>query len=201
MISEILVDIVGVFIAFFVFWKRLREDYTKEQLFSLSFYLFFGVILANTISAKYYPAGWFWASIFGIAIAYSVRLLWFKARFIETLEAIFISFLPWLDLTILSDSVKNESTTSFIAFCVVAAFLALFSYLDTHYKKFVWYTSGRVGIAGAITMAVFFTARIAIACFSSFVVSFVERKYEIGLSGAGLAGSLLIFYNLARKHD
>jgi hypothetical protein len=183
MLTEILVNTLGLLVFLFIFWEKLREDYAKEKIFAAAFYILLGVLAGCLVALKFFPTFWFWSAFLTSSAGLIAGLVIFHLRFFETFDAFVISFLPWLDLILLNDSVKKANPVSFSAFIVVSVLIALYYFLDTHYKSFAWYRSGKVGFAGLMTAGVFFTLRAALANFALPVLSFAE-SYEPVASGA-----------------
>ena len=75
--------------------------------------------------------------------------------------------------------------------------MGFFFYLDSRYKRFVWYKSGKAGFAGVMTLGVYFLARGAIAMAFPFMISFVG-KYDAILSGSFALVCFLLIYILSR---
>jgi hypothetical protein len=198
MIFEIFAEIIGVASFLFIFWKKLKEDYSSVFIFTTSFYVL-GSMTGFALAAKYFAASWlFWATFAGSLVGLFLGVLRFKLRFFESYEALTIGLLPWLSLYYLSYSIKASSIYSFIAFVFMVFLMGLYYYLDKHYKSFSWYRSGRIGFSGLSVSGVFFLMRAAVASFFPFVISFLD-KYEAILSGVTAFVFFLLTFNLARK--
>lgn len=198
MLMNILVSLSGIIIFLFVFWKRLKEDYATNQIFTTAFYVLSGVGLGYFTSRRFLPNAWFWFVLGGIMFGLTLAGLRYKLRIFEAVEALTVGLLPWLGLFYLKDSIDHSSLFSFLAFFAVTSLLALFSYLDSHYKNFSWYKSGRIGFAGLTTLGLFFLIRGVFASFFPFVISFLGR-YEAMISGVSAFVLFLLTFNLARK--
>ncbi len=198
MLFSLASTILGVVIFLFIFWNRQREDYPSGEIFTTSFYILLGIALGYFISLKFFYPWWFWASLAGLAAGFGLGLARFRFRFFEAFEALVIGILPWLSLRYLSDSISSSSVFSFGAFAGVLALMALYHFLDRHYKSFSWYRSGRIGFSGLAVAGVFFLLRAAVASFFPFVLSFVG-SIEAILSGATAFILFLLTFNLARR--
>ena len=198
MLTNILVSLSGIIIFLLVFWKRLKEDYASNQIFTTSFYVLSGVALGYFISRRFLPNAWFWLVLGGIMLGLTLAVLRFKLKPFEAVEALTVGLLPWLGLLYLKDSIDHSSLSSFLAFFAVTCLLTLFSYLDNHYKNFSWYKSGRIGFAGLTTLGLFFLIRGMFASFFPFVISFLGR-HEAIISGVSAFVLFLLTFNLARK--
>ena len=118
-------------------------------------------------------------------------------RFYETFEALIISVLPWLGFIFLADSVARTVLGSFLAFIVILIMVFMAYWLDTHYKSFAWYKSGKIGFAGMATLGIIFLIRSLIAISGITMLSFVG-KIDAILSGVLAFGCFLLLYNLGR---
>lgn len=198
MLYKVLVNVLGVLIFLFIFWKRQKEDFASSEIFSTSFYIIFGALLGAIVSLKLAQSWWFWASFVGSVVAMSLAIVKFRLRVFETIETSVISFLPWLGLVFLVDSVLEKSLTSLLGFVIILALVFMFIYLDLHYKKFTWYKSGKIGFSGLTVLGALFLVRALIALFSSSVLSF-SGKFETYLSALVAFLSFFTVFNLARE--
>ena len=194
----ILFNVLGIIIFLFLFWKKLKEDYISTQIFSSAFIIIAGTLVFYLISRFYIPAWWFWFGFFGFLVGLVIAILRFGLRPYETFEAVIISVLPWVSLLYLNDSIKNASLTSLIGFAITLGIVFLYIFLNSRYKNFTWYKSGRVGFAGLTSIGIYFLIRGLIAIFFPFVVSFVV-DYEPILSGSFAFSFFLLVFNLSRK--
>lgn len=198
MLVKIFINVLGALVFLFFFWRRLREDYSGTQIFTTAFYILIGIVLGLIVSSKFFPLWWFWVSLTGVLLGLVLGILRYKLRFFEVFEATLMAFLPWLFLVFLSDSISKSSPISLIISALVLGLGGVFYYLDSQYKGFVWYRSGRIGFAGITTAGLFFLIRMALATFFSFVLSF-SGKSDIFLSGICAFILFLLIYHLARS--
>ena len=198
MLTNILVNLLGIFVFLFIFWRKLKEDYTSGIIFTTAFYMLSLMAVGFILSRLFFSSWWFWAGILGISVGFAISLIKFNLRFYETLEATFAALSPWLALVFLADSVKNTSLISFLAFFVVLLLITFYYFLDSQYKNFHWYKSGRVGISGVITLALFFLLRGLSSTFFPFVISFAG-KVEAIISAVLAFLFFLLTYKLARS--
>ena len=197
MLITLAVSALGLFAFLFLFWKRLKEDYAGEIIFRSASYILVGSAVGWGIAVNFSPGWFFWAWIAGGLLGLLFAVLRFRVKFYETLEAFIISFLPWLALVFLRDSGARSSFSSFLAFIVILIMLFISYYLDTHYKGFTWYRSGKIGFAGLTVAVIFFLIRTAIAMTKVTVISFVGQG-EALISGITALVSFLLLFNLAR---
>lgn len=197
MLINILTLILGVFFTLFIFWKRLRDDYASGIIFNSLFIIFAVFFASYLISSNFFPGWFFWIELAGVSIGLAIAVYRNKIRFYESLEALIFSFLPWVALTFLKDSVKNLSLFSFVAFAVMLVLIFVFYFVDTHYKNFTWYKSGKIGLSGLAVLFLFFLIRSAIAIFFPSVLSF-SGNIEPYLSGIFALISLVMIFNLGK---
>ncbi len=198
MIANVLIALLGLAVSLFIYWRRLREDYPSEIIFSSAFITYLLIFIAWAVSYRFLPGWFFWLTFLGLIFGVGLSVFKFRIRFYESLEGMTFSVLPWLSFIFLSDSVENSSLISFFGFVVVLAFIFVFYYFETHYKNFSWYRSGKIGFAGLATLGVFFLVRSAIAIFFTSVLSFTG-KFEVYLSGIVAFVAFLTIFNLGRK--
>ena len=137
------VNVLGIILFLYVFWKKLKDDYISEQIFPTTFFILMGIGVSQILSYYLLSAWWFWLAIVGISLGFSLGVYRYKLRFYESIEALVISFLPWLSLIFLQ------------------------------YKRFRWYKSGKVGFAGLTTLGFIFLVRGLTALWVPFMLSFV----------------------------
>jgi hypothetical protein len=197
-LTNLFINLAGVIIFLFLFWKKLREDYTGNQIFSTAVLALTGIGLGFLISLKFFPLGWFWLEFILALLGFTLGIVKFNLRPFELIEAAVVSLAPWLSLIFLSDSVVKINLSSFLAFFSVVCLTTFYIFLDSHYKNFGWYASGRIGFSGLATLGSFFLLRAILAYFFPFVISFIGRL-EVIVSGVGAFISFLTLYNLSRR--
>ena len=198
MAGGILVSFLGAFFFLFLFWKRLKEDYVSRDIFSAAFYILAGITLSWLISKNFLPRWWFWLAFLGVVLGGTWAVIKFKLRVFEALEGLVFGLLPWLSLIFLLDSVRNANTLSLIGFLVILIFLLSFVAIDSRYKRFTWYKSGRVGFSGLTILGAFFLLRTFIAGSFTDMLSFAGRIDAI-FSGVVAFISFLMIFNIARQ--
>jgi len=198
MIEQIAANILGVLAFLFIFWKRLKEDYISNQIFSSAFMVLSGLLIAKLITTYYLAAWWFWLSILSVSVALFLAIKRYRLRVFETLEAVVLSLLPWLSLLFLADSILSSSSLSLGGSILIALLIILFFVFDKHYKRFTWYKSGRVGFTGLTILGLFFLIRAFVALNFHNVLSF-SGKNEVYFSVVLAFSSFLILFNLSRQ--
>lgn len=188
------VNLFGLMVFLFIFWKKMKEDFGSNIIFRSSTYIFLGVSIFYLVSFNFYYDWFLWMSFIGGVLGLILAVISQKIKFFEALEAFVISSLPWLSLMFLTDSIIKSSLTSFLAFAVVLILVFISYWLDTNYKSFSWYKSGKIGLTGLIILLAIFTIRFLVAFYEIAVLSFVGRS-ELWMSGFFIIVSLrLIFY-------
>jgi hypothetical protein len=200
MLVNLGITILAVLIFLFLFWKRLKEDYAAEVIFRSAAFILLGIGVGWAISVSFFPVWFFWTAATGGLAGLAFAILRFKVKFYETLEAFIISSLPWLGLIFLADSAMHSSLSSFLAFVVILIMVFVSYYLDTHYKRFTWYRSGKIGFAGLAIAVIFFLVRTAIAIVKVPMLSLVGQA-EAVTSGIMVLVSFLLLFNLGRKNE
>ena len=191
-------SLVGILILLFLLWKRLKEDYSYEKIFNLGILILIGLLIGFLVSKKFLPSYWFFIEIIGILIGFTVGIIKLKLSFFESFEALVIGLLPWLTLFFLSDSIKNSNLSSFLAFWVSLICIFVFFLVDSYYRGFSWYKSGRVGFSGLFIAGIFFLIRALISLFFPNVVS-LSGAFEIYISGTLAFTFFLLLFNLSRS--
>jgi len=198
MFLKILLNTTGAVFFFFLFWKKLKEDYRSPSIFSAAFYILIGIGVLGFLSERFFPEWWFWANVLGVVLGFGLGILRFKLRFFESLEAVVVGLLPWLSFVFLRDAVSNANLPSLIGFVVLFLIIVFYLFIDRHYKRFTWYKSGKVGFSGLMTLGVLFLARTTVAVLFPFVLSFSGPIDSI-MSGVIAFTSFLLVFNLARQ--
>lgn len=184
----------------FLFWQRLKEDYTRNQIFTLGISSLLALYLGGAIGLLassltptpiFNPNGiWFWS---GILLSITVLLLFvfkFKMRIYEVLEGYVLGLISLGFLW---------STMFFLPGILIFLILGVvFFIVDLKYKEFSWYKSGKMGLAGLTCLALFFILRAAIAVVNPNVVSFIGRVDAI-VSAVVAFSLFLSVYNLSEK--
>jgi hypothetical protein len=197
MLVNIAITLLGVLIFLFIFWKRLKEDYASEIIFQSATFIILGIFVGSFLSSRLFPVWFFWASLLGGSVGLTLAIIKFKIKFYESLEAFIIASLPWLSLVFLANSVATSSLSSFLAFLAILFMVFLSYFLDTHYKSFTWYRSGKIGFAGIATASLVFLIRAILAIGGVSMLSFVGKSEAI-ISGVMAFCGFMLLYNLGK---
>jgi len=189
MLISLTLNLLGVVLFLFLFWRRLKEDYSREIVFGSAFLILLGVVIGFWLSTSFFPNWIFWFEAFGAFLGFSWGVFKYSLRFFEAFEASFLGLLPWLALFFVTKVIYVSMA--------ILVLIVLFIYLNAKYKNFAWYKSGRIGVAGLLTAGVFFVGRASLAIFNPTMVSFAGRS-EIILSAISAFTIFLLVYNLAK---
>jgi len=198
MIVNFLLGFLGVIVFLFIFWKRLREDYSSDVIFQVATYILVGLVLGLTASKLFFPIWFFWLSFLGALMGMFLMIAKFKLRFYETFEAFILAAMPTVSIMFFKDSIIHSSLNSFLAFVASLVFIFLAYWIDLNYKNFTWYESGKIGFTGLFVAILFFLVRTVIAITGIGVVSFVGR-FEAIISGALVLICIGLLFNLGKK--
>lgn len=192
-----MITILSLLTFLFLFWKRLKEDYSSEIIFKSAIYILIGIWIGIAFAIKLYPLWFFWTAFVGGLLGLTLAIFKLRVRFYETLEAFIISSLPGLSLIFLSHSATRGSLSSFLAFVIILIMVFVSYYFDTHYKRFTWYKSGKIGFAGVAVAVLFFLVRTAVAIAKVTMLSFVGSSEAI-LSGLMTIAGFVLLINLGK---
>lgn len=197
MILRIIFSIISSLVFLFFFWRKLKEDYTQNQLFSVAFYSLFGILVFSLIGSYLAPEWVFWLSMLGSFIGFIIGVGKYHFRFLEALEAWVLGNL-WIILALyIYEFIIRFNFSEAVGVLFLIFIIFLFLMLDKHYKKFTWYKSGRVGFTGLMILGLVFLARCLIAIVLPGMLFFVGKADAI-LSGSIAFISFLTLFNRAR---
>lgn len=180
------------FIFAYVFWKKLREDYPNELIFSLTLALLASGVFAWWIFQKFLYDFVFWG-IFILPVLFgSYFVKKFDMRPFEVIDAVSISWF-WFaffaaagtQLAILQMPVLLSLPQALIPLIS----LGIYSFFIRSYRSFSWYPSGRVGFAGLASLALYF---LLFAVFSLYQVVALSLSRELLNGIIGLVLFLLL---------
>lgn len=187
----------------FIFWKRLKEDYSSKLIFDSGFIFIGSFIVFSVIfflSSKLAPDNnlfrpsqmWFWGGVLGILIALRIITSKLKLKTVETFEAAIVGSVFWMLVFYFVNFIQTSSAQSGILAAVCGGLLILFYVLNNNYKKFNWYKSGKVGFSGLMVSGLFFLFRVFFAYFAPYSFSVIGRV-DVLLSAVS---AFLLFFSL-----
>ncbi|KKS77690.1 MAG: hypothetical protein UV74_C0013G0124 [Candidatus Woesebacteria bacterium GW2011_GWB1_43_14] len=199
-IPLILLVIIGALVFLFLYWKKLRDDYSRDTVFTTGLFVVIGSIAGgvggNLLSKVlmenrvFVPQGtWFWGSVLVSFVFFLFGVRKKKLRFFETFEAYGMGIIVWFAIF--------ASILYWPLSLVLIMFFILYLILNKYYKRFNWYQSGRVGFSGLTTLGLVFLLRSLVAVFFPTMLSFVGRVDSIVSASVAF---LLFFalYNLSQ---
>lgn len=173
-ISFAIVMAIGILVSFFLFWRRLKEDYSGNIVFTTCFYVLFGLLIGEKLIDYLWQGWWFWGGILGSVVGYFLAVFRFKLNFFETIEALGLALINFLAFFFLADSIVKASITSLVGSLVLFSLVFLFFFFESKYKNLTWYRSGRLGFSGFTTIGVFFLIRAFVASIFPDMLSFTR---------------------------
>ncbi len=131
-------------------------------------------------------------------VATTTAILRFRFRIFETLEAAVLGLAFWLLVIFVADAFGRYQITSLVAAVVVSFLVIGFFFLDSHYREFTWYASGKIGFTGLVTLGTFFLLRAVLAIFFPLVLSFIG-KFDALISGTVAFIAFFSVYHLSQS--
>lgn len=195
---KIFLVLIGNLTFLYLFWSRLKEDYTSEAIFTNAFLVIFSFVLGEVVLMRFPTNYWFWVLLIFIFLGFVIGIYRSKFKFMESLEALIISLLPSYSFYFLYQFIKQKSLEAISGFIIISLLIILFYIFERHYKRFSWYKSGRIGFSGLSAGAILFFTRALVFVFYESMLSF-SGKYEIYLSAIVAFILFLSVYNLARS--
>lgn len=183
----------------FFFWRRLKEDYVSKPVFNAMFLTLIATIVLSQIARLTEQQNmWFWGGYLGFFLSVVFFSRNYKFKIFELYEAAGRSMIFLIIAIGLADYLSHQHAESLavVAFCT--ALFGLFIAIDANYRKFTWYRSGRVGVAGLITFGVFFAARAIVAA-SGFDILSILGRIDFIFSGIVAFMHFFFVYHLSQK--
>ncbi len=196
--AKILIHIPALILFLFIYWKRLKEDYSATLIFNSAFLVAIFVLAGGLIAFKYFSDWWFWYGLVGALIGFSISTYRHRLAFYESLEALVVGLLPWLGIIFLWSFIVNRDVATGIGVLIISVLIFAYLLLNMHYKTFSWYKSGRVGFSGLTILGTFFLVRAAIAIFFPSMLSFTGI-FDAIISGLISFTAFIAVFNLSRK--
>jgi len=197
-------NILGSFFYFFIMWRQLKDDYEHEKILQSGFlFLFliytfglgFNFLVAANISSSpiFRPQGfWFFGVIMGVFLATLISIKPLKIRLIDLMEAQVPALFFLFSLVSAALGILNRENLWLISVLLYLLFFILYFIFKMNYKKFGWYTSGRVGFASLASVGIYFLIRSMIALLIPDMLSLAGRIDAV----SSFAFAFLAFYSL-----
>lgn len=142
---------LGFFAFSFVSWRKLREDYGVNSIFTLTLIFLLGGVPAGLVLARLLSAGMWGFLLGGLVVSwYAAKKMGFKI--FEILDGVVLG-LVWLSLFFQAGFFirfgwgKHFTNTLYLLIPVLV--LACARYVFVGYRRFSWYPSGKIGFIGA----------------------------------------------------
>lgn len=200
MLVNFLLILLGIILFLFIFWKRLKDDYSSSIIFGSGFAILLGIVLGLGLSKIFVPQWYFWTAFAGSLLGMLLMIFKFKLKFYETFESLILATMPLTSLMFFKDSVIHSSLHSFLAFAASLILIFLAYWFDLNYKSFTWYKSGKIGFAGLSAGLIFFMVRTVLAIFGISMLSFVGGLEPI-ISGIICLVFVGLLINLGREKE
>ena len=167
---------MGVLVYLFFLWKRLKDDYIRNQIFTTAFYGL--AMLGIGYVASLYVLGnlRFWLSLAGSVLGFAFGIFRYRLKILEVFEAAVLGLLSIFSMVLLGELIVTRNVIYLFSFIVLLLLIILFHLLDKYYKGFAWYKSGRIGFSGLTVAGVFFSIYTVVAMTLSSMISFVGNK-------------------------
>lgn len=169
----------------------MKDDYHYERIFNLSFITLATLSISSLISTNFFPVYQFWFNLFGLTLGYGIGGYWQKIKFYESFNSLVISLLPWFGVIHLVRSIANSSLIEFVIFWVCLLLIFLYFLIESQYRKFIWYKSGRVGFSGLMIAGIFFALQVVV----------LDNIFEKYISTAIAFVFFLLLYKLSRSKE
>lgn len=205
-ILKILILGVALLISLFIVWKRLREDYQDSEVFSLSLGIIGGALvgyIGASFLTPYLGDVRFWGAVIG-GVGSGVWLTKKTSiRFFEALEAatpaVFV-FLMFEALNISLTSLSRFEVAQFAVFIQLGIVILVFIYLAKNFRHFMWYPSGKIGIASMTATSLFFLSRALLANLTPGVLTWSSVWADTILGVAGTIVCLVVIYKRSGRN-
>lgn len=192
---------VGVFVFSFFLWRRLREDYTADQIFVLTLLLLVGIWLGLIIGRRFLPDYSFWTLLFGFFLMgfYGVKKL--QMRIFEVIDSALPAFL-WAMFFFQPLDLWQKHLPPYIESLLPAVAIGSYYYFSKNYRKFYWYPSGKIGFAGLASFAFYFLLKSLIAFYLGLMLSFGKIEVVNGVLSILVSGiCVMILYIRSDRED
>lgn len=167
--------VAGIFSFAFVLWRKLKEDYTTDQIFyltvaSLASGVFAGFIIFAYFGPNFSFLGFWIGSAF--ACAWLIRKL--ALHFFEVVDGV-VGGALWFLTALSGSTVIKLGVGDFFAnvgqFAVSLVSLVSYYLFAARYRSFSWYGSGKIGFPGMAALWVFFATHSLLAFFLFWMLS------------------------------
>lgn len=184
---------LGVFVFSFNLWRRLKEDYPVDEIFSFTLGVLLAGLLTFFVATNLLPHYSFWVSLLAGAGSGIYFMRRFSFRFFEVVDALAPSYL-WLSLFLSLALLSGEEMLLHLAGGAISlAGIFAYSLAAPRYRSFTWYPSGKLGFLGLSSLVVYFLLRAVVEITYTRVLSFRLNPVEVRLN---LFVAILLFLTL-----
>jgi hypothetical protein len=194
---EALFTFLGALLFLYLFWKRLKDDYSSYQIFSAGWCVLIGGAFMYMVS-KFFGANYsFVMAETGSFLGVLIGARRFNMSLIESFEGWVIGGLGFLVMFYLMGVLVSFSPVTALNLTVVLMLAWLFFYVNSRYKRYVWYRSGRVGFSGLLVSGFYFTFRSSNLLVSAIIGR--EFNWEAIVSVLAAIVSFFALFNFSKK--
>lgn len=169
----------------YVFWLRLREDYTSDQIFSSTIIFLFGGLLGFIIFDRWLPNFSFWGFFLGVILffLYAIKKIGLKLYEVGDAVALGMSwFLVFFYAALLLKNGVGEKLFRVLDIMPAALTLVAFYVYLKNYRMFSWYPSGKIGFIGGSLGVVYFVILALVAIYRFLMLSFLGSVWDALIS-------------------
>lgn len=197
--TNFILSMVAALSFLYFFWKKLKDDYSAYQVFSVGFYSLVGLFIGFLISKFYLQSFWFWLPMVGSSLGLVYGINHFKLNFFESFEGWVIGTLSIITIENLNKLIWNFDFFNIINFLVALSLILIFFYINRRYKRYVWYRSGKVGFSGLLIAGLYFVFQASFLMISGIMNQ--VKIFEAILFGLFAIGSFLTLFILAKNKN
>lgn len=161
-VLDLFLKFLGAVVFSFVLWRKLKEDYSHDLIFSFTILVLALALFGDILSQNFLPGLSFWSVLFFqlLCVSFFVKKGYFK--FYELIDGLAIS---WITFFVFVD---------ILSFYVLSGFITLLIYMTIlkRYRRFSWYPSGRIGFLGLSVSSLYFLLRGLVAILTYSVLPF-----------------------------
>ncbi|MBI2590772.1 MAG: hypothetical protein HYW33_02715 [Candidatus Blackburnbacteria bacterium] len=178
--------VFGFFVFSFISWRKLREDYDVNLIFTLNLIFLLGGMSIGLVFARFLSAS-MWGFLLGSLIIgwYAAKKMDFKI--FEILDGVILG-LVWLSLFFEAGLLvqfgwgKYFTNTLYLLIPILVLFCA--RYVLAGYRRFSWYPSGKIGFIGGASGLLYFSLLLLVDFALGLMLSSSGKFIESGISFA-----------------
>jgi hypothetical protein len=179
-LSAILI-LLGTVLFSFAFWRKLKDDYENDEIFTSTLMLLFGGLIGWFVVGRWFEPLVFWGFALGFLISGIYATVRLGLKSFETIDSMAWAFFwLWVFVELRVVFMGGLGRYGINLLPLTAPILGLFVYrfLDSRYRRFSWYPSGKIGFLGLASFAVYFFFRAAVAFTLFGVLSFPIHFFD-----------------------